>query len=34
MVVFPPRRTPEFAELQFEELDAGGALWSLIGPQR
>jgi 2-dehydropantoate 2-reductase len=24
----------EFAELQFEELDAGGALWSLIGPQR
>jgi 2-dehydropantoate 2-reductase len=25
---------PEYAELQFEELDPGGALWSLVGPQR
>jgi len=25
---------PEFAELQFEELDPAGALWRLIGPQR
>lgn len=25
---------PEFAELQFEELDEGGALWRLVGPHR
>lgn len=25
---------PEFAELQFEELDPAGALWRLVGPQR
>jgi 2-dehydropantoate 2-reductase len=25
---------PNYAELQFEELDPGGMLWSLVGPQR